>query len=213
MSPVHTYGMATDMKQSRGMAAEQGAVTATGSVREEVCHHIICLVTLLHDGIHTTSNFLRQGQCMPNAAHADVALVWSLARSLTIPMTAGIQMAGHLHNTVASPVRARPLRIALEALVEIITTLISDSPKATSLRQHNAMPRTTFSLRNLPAVVVPQLTKTRLTHHLINLVSVRRLLLRPLHCLHRKLHVSRTKYHRMVSAGSHHFRDRRHRLL
>ena len=128
-------------------------------------------------------------------------------------MTDGIPTAGHLHNTVASLVHALHPRIALGLVLEITKTLISDTRKATSLHRHNAILRTTSNPRNLPAAVVPQLTRTRRMHHLANLDLVHHLVPRPLLCLHHRLHVSHHKFLQMVLAGSLRFLDRQGHLL
>jgi hypothetical protein len=212
MSPAHTYGMVTHMNVIRnpGTAVEQEAVIATESAREEVCH-IICLVILLLAGTPTTSISHHQDPYMLNATRADAAHVWSLARSSTILMMSGTQIAGHRHNTVASPVRALPLRIALDLLLETIKTLTSDIRRATSLLRRSVKPRIISSRKNLPAVDVLRLTKTRLMHHLANLVSDRHLFLPQLLCLHRKLRTNHHQSHRMAE-DLHFLAHRRHLL-
>lgn len=200
------------MIQNRDTAVEQEVVIVTGSAREGVCH-IIYLVTLPLDGTLTMNNFRRQDPCMPSATRAGAALVWSLARSSIALTMNGTQTAGRLHNTAASPVRALHPRTALDLFLETTKTLISDIRKATSLHRHNAILRTTSNPRNLPAAVVPQLTRTRRMHHLANLDLVHHLVPRPLLCLHHRLHVSHHKFLQMVLAGSLRFLDRQGHLL
>ena len=126
-------------------------------------------------------------------------------------MTDGIPTAGHLHNTVASLVHALHPRIALGLVLEITKTLISDTRKATSLHQRNAIARTISNPKsNLPAAAVLQLTKTRLMHRLANLVSGRHLFAPPLLYSRRRLHVSHHKFLQMALAESLRFPDHRH---
>ena len=214
MLPVHIYGTVTDMNaiQNRGTAAGQEAVIATGSAKEGVCL-IICLATLLLDGILTMSNFLRQDLCMLSVTRADAALVWSLARSSIIQMMNGTQTAGRLRNIVASLVRALHPRIALDLFLETTTIPTSDTREATSLHRRNAIQRTTSNLRNPPAAVVPQLTRTRRMHHLANLDLAHHLVRRLPLCLHRRLHVSHHKFLQTALVESLRFLDRhRHHL-
>ena len=198
---VLTSGMVTDMSaiQNRGTAAGQAAVIVTGSAREGVCR-IICLVMLLLDGILTMSNFPRQDPCMLSGTHADAALAWSLAQLSTVPTTDGIRMAGRLHNTVVSPVRALRLRIVLDLLPETMKTLISGTREATSRHQRNARARTTSNPRSLLVVVVLQLMRTRLMHHLANLVSVLHSFPPPLLYSRRRLLTSHPKSLQMALA-------------
>ena len=204
--------MDTSVIQNRGTAAGQAAVIVTGSAREGVCR-IICLVMLLLDGILTMSNFPRQDPCMLSGTHADAALAWSLAQLSIVLMTDGIRMAGLLHNTVVSPVRALRLRIVLDLLPGTMKTLISDTREATSRHRHNARARTIFNPRSLPAAAVLQLTRIRLMHRLANLVSVHHLFPPPLLCLRRRLHVSRHKPLQMALAESLRSLDRLRHLL
>jgi hypothetical protein len=198
--------------QNQGMVVELEAVIVTESAREGVCH-IICLAILLLDGILTMSNYRRPDLSMLNATHADAALAWTLARLSTVLTTNGIQTAGHLRNTAASPVHALHPHIALDLFLEITKILISDTPKVMSLPRRNATPRTISNPRNLPVAVVHQLMKTHLMHHLASLVSAHHLVPPPPLCLRRKSHVSHHKSLQMALVGSLRFLDRhRHHL-
>jgi hypothetical protein len=199
--------------QRRDTAAGQEAVIVIENAREGVCHTIY-LVTLLLDGILTMSNFRRLDLCMPNGTREDAALAWSLAQLSTVLTTNGIQMAGHLHSIVASPVHALHPRIALDLFLETTKILISDTRKATSLHRRSAIPRITSSPKSsLQAAAVLQLTKTHLMHRLANLVSARHSVPLPLLYLHRRLHVNHYKSRQMALVGSLRFLDRHHHHL
>lgn len=192
------------------MAVEREAAIVTESAREGVCHIIYPAIPLL-DGILTTNNFHRQDPCMPSATRADAALVWSLVQWSTVLTTSGIRTAGRLHNTAASLVHTLRPRIALGLCLGTTKILISDIQEATSPHRRNAILRTTSNLRNPPAAVVPQLTRTRRMRHLANLDLAHHLVPRLPLCLHHRLHVSHHKFLQMALAESLRFLDR-HRL-
>lgn len=212
--PAHIYGTATDTSviQNRDTAVEQEVVIVTESAREGVCH-IIYLVIHLLDVTLTTNNFRRRDPCMPSATRGDAALVWSLAQPSTVLTMNGTRTADLLHNTAASLARALHPRPALGLFLETTKTLISDIREATSLHRRNVIPRTTSNPRNLPAAVVPQLTRTRRMHHLANLDLVHHLVPQPLLCLHHRSHVSHHKFLQMALAESLRFLDRQGHLL
>jgi len=186
---AHICGMAmhmvTSVIQNTGMVAGLGAATVTGNGREEACHTIYLVILLPRETL-TTKCCLHQVLCNLPDILADAAHAWTLVQLSIAQTRIGSRTVMRLQFTVEILVHD-----ALEPVLEISTTLMLGTPKATNPRPLNATSTTTSNQKSLLlAVAARQPMKTHLMRRPALQDSVHRSYHRLLRYLRHTLHVS-----------------------